>query len=65
MIDDLEEMSLVKMAGLIGRFFQIDPVKVIDCDYTTYAVRAAAYRYVANKEAAEMEKARVAKAKAG
>lgn len=59
-------MPLVKMAGLIGRFFQMDPVLVIDCDYTKYAVRAAAYRYVAGKEEAAAEKARAeAKAKSG
>lgn len=57
---------MTKMAGLIARFFQMDPLAVIDGGYDRYAFRAAAYRYVLHVEETATEKARAeAKAKSG
>jgi hypothetical protein len=62
LIDELEEMGPVRMAGIIGDRFKIDPIDVLKSTYTDWAIRAAACRYVVKKEkaAAEAAKARQA-----
>lgn len=50
-------MPQVKTAGIIGRFFHIDPMKILESNHFDFAVRAAAYRYAALKEKAAREAA--------
>jgi len=46
----LEEDARVQMAGMIGRYFRIDPVLVLKADYFEWAVRVAAVNYATEQE---------------
>jgi hypothetical protein len=54
----MEEHRFVQTAGLIARFFRIDPVQVVDSGQFEYAFRAAAFNYVQRKEEESAEKAK-------
>jgi hypothetical protein len=56
MIDQYEETGMVRMAGLIARFFRIDPMVVLKSSWRDYAIRAAAYRYVSRIEREEQQR---------
>lgn len=38
------------MAGVIGRYFRIDPVAVLNSDYFEWAVRVAALNHAVSEE---------------
>lgn len=63
MIERLEEDRRIQVAGMIGRYFRIDPVSVLDSDYTTWAIRIASYNVASREEAAALAKAKASKGK--
>jgi hypothetical protein len=62
MIDRYQQSGLLKNAALVARFFRIDPVVVVRSSWKDYALRTAAYRYAAAKEAEESKRQAAAKA---
>ena len=61
MIEELGQHNLTKSAGVMGRFFRIDPVLIGRSTFFEYAFRAAAFQHAQRleQEAQEREAAKI------
>lgn len=56
MIEKAREDRRTQAAGLIGRFFHIDPLVVLNSDYMDWSIRMAAYQHAMKEEEAAQKK---------
>lgn len=50
MVDAVEEQDVVKMAGIIGKYFGLDPIDILNGSYFEFAVRLAAFNQAVKAE---------------